>query len=88
VQQPLGVEALHQRVRGEQADQRARRGAADRIDARLLALLEVEMANGEREAGGGAGLIGAERGAAGEGQIEAKRCDLPEGYPGGGYLPA
>jgi len=65
MQERLRIESLEQRVGGEEADQRAGGGPADCVDAGLLALLGVEVARGEDQAGGGAGLIGAERGAPG-----------------------
>ncbi len=63
VQKLLRIEALHQRMRGEEAHQRARRGAADRVDARLLVPLGIEMAHRQREPRGRAGLISAQRSA-------------------------
>ena len=62
VQKLLRIEALHQRMRGEEAHQRARRGAADRVDAGLLATLGIEMAHRQREPRA-AGLISAQRSA-------------------------
>jgi hypothetical protein len=74
VQKRLRVEALDERVRGEEADQRAGRGAADRVDRRLLPV-GVEPADGYGKSSGCAGLIRAERCAAGKGEVEAERGD-------------
>jgi hypothetical protein len=68
-------------VGGEEADERAGGGPADRVDGCLLALLGVEVARRQRQAGGGAGLIGAERGTPGEGQVEAERTNRDRYYP-------
>jgi hypothetical protein len=74
VQKRLRVEPLDERVRGKEADQRAGGGAADRVDRGLLPV-GVQSACRDGEAGGGTGLIRAERCAAGKGEVEAERGD-------------
>ena len=55
----------------------ARGGPANCVDAGFLTFLRVEIARGDHEPGGGAGLVGAERGAPGEGQVKERPNRLP-----------
>jgi hypothetical protein len=82
VQELLRIESLEQGVGREEAHQRAGGSPADCVDAGLLAFLGVEVARGDDQARGRSGLVGAERRAPGEGQVEAKRSNRLPLLPG------